>query len=158
MVWELFGLNSKRWVWCKASTAHHPGNTIPTECFGAASLQPGQGGFVKIDGMMNSSKYQDILAQKPAGLCQKAEDEEEFHIPAWQWPKAHIQVNRGMASEKENQSPGMTQSEPRPQSHRKHVEWPKESCTQEIPSQFEGTCTFFGKKSGIKFQNLDVLS
>lgn len=27
---EFFGLNAKRYVWCKPNTAHHPKNTIPT--------------------------------------------------------------------------------------------------------------------------------
>ena len=35
---ELFGLNSKRYLWRKPSTAHHPSNTIPTVKHGSGSI------------------------------------------------------------------------------------------------------------------------
>lgn len=60
---------------------------------------------------MNSSKYQDILAQNFV-LCQKVENEGEFHIPTWQWAKAHVKINQDMGSEKEN---------------REVLEWPSQS-------------------------------
>ncbi len=35
---ELFGLNSKRYVWRKPGTAHHLSNTVPTVKHGGGSI------------------------------------------------------------------------------------------------------------------------
>ncbi len=76
---ELFGLNSKRYVWRKPGTAHHLSNTVPTVkhggggsimlwgCFSAA----GTGRLVAIEGKMNAAKYRDILDEN---LLQSAQD------------------------------------------------------------------------------------
>ena len=67
---ELFGVNSKRYVWRKPGTAHHLPNTIPKVkhdggsimlggCFSAA----GTGRLVAIEGKMNAAKYRDILEE-----------------------------------------------------------------------------------------------
>uniref|UniRef100_A0AAY5JVT3 Tc1-like transposase DDE domain-containing protein n=1 Tax=Esox lucius TaxID=8010 RepID=A0AAY5JVT3_ESOLU len=67
---ELFGHNSKRYVWRKNNTAHHPKNTIPTVNHGGGSIMlwgcfpsAGTGALVRVEGIMNSSKYQAILIQ-----------------------------------------------------------------------------------------------
>uniref|UniRef100_A0AAY5L5F5 Tc1-like transposase DDE domain-containing protein n=1 Tax=Esox lucius TaxID=8010 RepID=A0AAY5L5F5_ESOLU len=67
---ERFGHNSKRYVWHKNNTAHHPKNTIPTVKRGGGSIMlwgcfssAGTGALVRVEGIMNSSKYQAILAQ-----------------------------------------------------------------------------------------------
>ncbi|KAG2463554.1 TC1A transposase, partial [Polypterus senegalus] len=75
---ELFGLNSKRYVWRQPGTAHHLSNTVLTVkhgggsimlwgCFSAARI----GRLVAIEGKMNAAKYRDILDKN---LLQNAKD------------------------------------------------------------------------------------
>ncbi len=74
---ELFGLNSKRYVWRKPGTAHHLSNTVPSwsmwwqhmlwGCFSAA----GTGRLVALEGKMNAAKYRDILDEN---LLQSAQN------------------------------------------------------------------------------------
>ncbi|KAL0147761.1 hypothetical protein M9458_056937 [Cirrhinus mrigala] len=75
---ELFGLNSKRYVWRKPGTAHHLSNTVPTVKHGGGSIMlwgcfsaAGTGRLVAIAGKMNAAKYRDILEEN---LLQSAQD------------------------------------------------------------------------------------
>ncbi len=75
---ELFGLNSKRYVWRKPGTAHHLSNTVPTVKHGGGSIMlwgcfsaAGTGRLVAIEGKMNAAKYRDILDEN---LLQIAQD------------------------------------------------------------------------------------
>ena len=61
---ELFGHNSKRYVWRKNNNALHPKNTIPTVKHGGDSIMlwgcftsAGTGALVRVEGIMNSRKY-----------------------------------------------------------------------------------------------------
>uniref|UniRef100_A0AAY5K5Y3 Tc1-like transposase DDE domain-containing protein n=1 Tax=Esox lucius TaxID=8010 RepID=A0AAY5K5Y3_ESOLU len=67
---EHFGHKSKRYVWRKNNTAHHPKNTIPTVKHGGGSIMlwgclslAGTGALVRVEAIMNGSKYQANLAQ-----------------------------------------------------------------------------------------------
>ncbi len=75
---ELFGLNSKRYVWRKPGTAHHLSNTVPTVKHGGGSIMlwgcfsaTGTGRLVAIEGKMNAAKYRDIMDEN---LLQSAQD------------------------------------------------------------------------------------
>ncbi|XDV33344.1 hypothetical protein PO909_003777 [Leuciscus waleckii] len=75
---ELFGLNSKRYVWRKPGTAHHLSNTVSTVKHGGGSIMlwgcfsaAGTGRLVAIEGKMNAAKYRDILDEN---LLQSALD------------------------------------------------------------------------------------
>ncbi|KAL0163166.1 hypothetical protein M9458_042562, partial [Cirrhinus mrigala] len=75
---ELFGLNSKRYVWRKSGTAHHLSNTVLTVKHGGGSIMlwgcfsaSGTGQLVAIEGKMNVAKYRDILDEN---LLQSAQD------------------------------------------------------------------------------------
>ncbi len=75
---ELFGLNSKRYVWRKPGTAHHLSNTVPTVKHGGGSIMlwgcfsaAGTGRLVAIEGKMNAAKYRNILDEN---LLQSAQD------------------------------------------------------------------------------------
>ncbi len=75
---ELFGLNSKRYVWRKPGTAHHLSNIVPTVKHGGGSIMlwgcfsaAGTGRLVAIEGKMNAAKYRDILDEN---LLQSAQD------------------------------------------------------------------------------------
>ncbi len=75
---ELFGLNSKRYVWRKPGTAHHLSNTVPTVKHGGGSIMlwgcfsaAGTGRLVTTEGKMNAAKYRDILDEN---LLQSAQD------------------------------------------------------------------------------------
>ena len=61
---ELFGQNSKRYVWRKPNTAHASRHTIPTVKYGGGSFSSaGTGHLVKIEGRMDGAKYREILQE-----------------------------------------------------------------------------------------------
>ena len=72
MIWSdepkmlLFGQNSKHYVW--RTPAHQLANTIPTMKHGVGSImlsgcfsEAGTWKLVRIEGMMNATKYRDVL-------------------------------------------------------------------------------------------------
>jgi hypothetical protein len=62
------GHQGKHHVWRKPNTSHHPENSIPTVKHGGGSIMlwecfslAGTGKLVRIEGMMDGTKYRDIL-------------------------------------------------------------------------------------------------
>ena len=85
---ELFGLNTKHYIWRKPNTAHHPENTIPTVKNGGGSIMllgcfssAGTMALVRIEGKINGAKQKNPRG-KPAALCKKAEIGTEVHLSA----------------------------------------------------------------------------
>ena len=67
---ELFGLNTKKYVWRKPNKADYPAHTIPTVKHGGGIVMlwgcfssSGPGELVRVQGTMNSAKYIDILQE-----------------------------------------------------------------------------------------------
>ena len=67
---ELFGLNAKRYIWQKPSTAPHPSNTIPTVKHGSGSNMlwgcfsvAGTERLLRIERTMNEAKYRQIFEE-----------------------------------------------------------------------------------------------
>ncbi len=89
---ELFGLNSKRYVWRKPGTAHHLSNTVPTVKHGGGSIMlwgcfsaAGTGRLVAIEGKMNAAKYRDP-GRKPSPECSGPQTGPKVYLPTRQWP------------------------------------------------------------------------
>uniref|UniRef100_A0A8C5DSB5 Transposase n=1 Tax=Gouania willdenowi TaxID=441366 RepID=A0A8C5DSB5_GOUWI len=65
---ELFGHNKQRYVWRKKGAAFHEKNTLPTVKYGGGSIMlwgcvaaSGIGNIARVEGRMDSIKYQQIL-------------------------------------------------------------------------------------------------
>ena len=87
---ELFGPNSKHYVWHKPITAHHPVNTIPTvehdggsimlwDCFSST----GTGKLVKIERTKYGAQYKRILDENllESGMNLKLVGDSHFTRP-----------------------------------------------------------------------------
>ena len=85
---ELFGLNTKQYVWQKSNTAHHPNNSIPPVkhgggnillwgCFSAA----GTGALVRIEGKMDGAKYCQILEENLLPSARKLSMGKKVYLP-----------------------------------------------------------------------------
>ena len=98
---ELFGVNSKWYVWRKPGTAHHLPNTIPTVKNGGGSimlwgcfLAAETGRLVAIEGKMNAAKYRDIREEN---LLQSAQDLRQGRLFSFQQdndPKHTVKITK----------------------------------------------------------------
>lgn len=114
---ELFVRNTKRYIWCKSSTAHHQKNTVAVVKQGGGSIMLwGCFSSVRVEGLMNTSKYQSVLAQHLPASVRKLKMKRNFRLSAQQWPEAHIQIHKRMTSPEEGWGFGMAQPESRPES------------------------------------------
>ena len=82
---ELFGLNAKRYIWCKPNTAHHPKNTIHTVKHGGESFMlwgcfssAGTGTLVRMEGKMDRTKYSKIPEENLLPFARKLKLERKF--------------------------------------------------------------------------------
>lgn len=87
------------------SAGQHPRN------FWGCFCSAGPESLGKIDGKVNSSTYQHILAQNLLSPVKKLKS----------WPKAHMKINQDLDFLMENQHLGMAQAEPKYQSHQKPI-------------------------------------
>ena len=62
---EVFGLNSKRYIWCKPITQLTPSlqsnMVVAASCYAVAFSSAGTGKLVRMEGMMDGAKYRRIL-------------------------------------------------------------------------------------------------
>ena len=88
----MFGHQGKFYVWRKPNPSHHPENTISTVKHGGSIMlwgcfsSTGNGKLVRIDGMMDGTKYREILEGKPVSVFQRFETGTDVHLLAGQLP------------------------------------------------------------------------
>lgn len=75
---ELFGPMDQRYVWRKKNTAYEEKNTLPTVKHGGGSIMlwgcfasSGTGNLYRVNGIMDSTQYQDILGKNVAPSVRK---------------------------------------------------------------------------------------
>lgn len=66
-------------IWPENKRAYHLKNTIHKVTHGCSSLA-GTGVEVKLEGIMDRTKFQSILTENPSGFCSIAEDKERLHL------------------------------------------------------------------------------
>ncbi len=100
---QLFGINSTHRVWRRRNAAYDPKITIPTIEHGGGNIMlwgcfssKGTGQLHRIKGTMDGAMYHQGQGIEAS---QGIENESWMGIPAWQWPKTHGQVNKGVAQE-----------------------------------------------------------
>ena len=89
---ELFGHMDQRYIWRKKNEAYAEKNTIPTVKHGGGSLMfwgcfssSGTGQLCKVDGIMNSLKYQDILQRTGQWTFQQDNDPKHTSKSTKEW-------------------------------------------------------------------------
>ncbi len=78
---ELFGLNSKRYVWRKPGTAHHLSNTVPTVKHGGGDRTTGCN-----RGKDECGQVQGYPGRKPSPECSGPQTGPKVYLPTRQWP------------------------------------------------------------------------
>ena len=137
---ELFGHQTRRYVWWKPNTAHHQKHTIPTVKHGGGSIMlwgcfsaAGPGRLVKIEGRMNAAKYTEILGDNLIQSARELRLGRRFIFQQDNDPKHTAKAT--LVKKEPGKCSGVAESKPRPQSYREFVAGLEKGCSCPIPAQ-----------------------
>uniref|UniRef100_A0A9J7Y2B4 Uncharacterized protein n=1 Tax=Cyprinus carpio carpio TaxID=630221 RepID=A0A9J7Y2B4_CYPCA len=122
---NFFGLNTKRYVWQKSNTAHHPNNSIPSAKYGGGNVllwwcfsAAGTKALVRIEGKMDGAKYCQILEENLLPSARKLSMERRFTFQHDTDPKHTAKLSTPCLKEKKvivlawsSQSPDLNPTE-----------------------------------------------
>ena len=119
---ELFGHNKGRYAWRKKNTAFEGKHLLPTVKFGGGSIMlwgcvasAGTGNLVKVEGRMDSSQYQQILANNVHESVTKLKLRRGWILQQDNDPKHCSKSTKAFIAEEQVQHSGMAISVPRPE-------------------------------------------
>ena len=132
---ELFGLNAKRYIWWKPSTAHLQSNTMATVKHGGGSIM--LWGCFSAAGTGRQIQVNGAPWGEPASDCKIPSTAAKIYVPTERLPQAYSQSNTRMVSEQERDSPWVAQPKPRLESHWESVERLEDCCSSTLSIQVD---------------------